>query len=145
MVMPFKKFKYIMKQVQKHEKKRDKISDFFEKELCTDSWCLLNFGEDIVDSLTCLLADHFNCWYKINYSPAFDALKKEINISEERTEESNTPKWWDKSRRRWENDIEYFLYEESRQVVIDGKEIPIKKLKQFYNYLVTYCVDKKDI
>ena len=144
-VMPYEKFEYIMKQIQEHEKKRNKISDFFEEELCTDSWCFINFGEDIVDSLTCLLADHFNCWYRVNYSPTPDLIKDKIGISEKRAEDSDVSKWWDKSFRRWDNDIEYWLYEENKKIEINKKEIPIKTLKQFYNYLVKYCVDKKDI
>ena len=144
-VMPYKKFKYIMKQIQNNEKKREKVSDIFEEELCSDSWCIFTFGEDIVDSLICLLADHFNCWYQVKCSPSFDAFKKELNIAEEKVKESTMPKWWDKSYRRWENDIAYYLYEENKKIIIDGKEIPINTLKQFYNYLIKYCVDKKDI
>lgn len=144
-VMPFKKFKYIMKQIQQYEKKRDKISDFFEDEICTDSWCYINFGENIVDTLVCLLADHFNCWYQINWNPSIDTLKNEFKVNVEKKKESHVAKWWDKSLRRWENDIEYFLYEENKQIIINGEEVPIKTLNQFYKYLVKYCVDKKDI
>lgn len=143
--MPFKKFKYIMKQIQQYEKKRDKISDFFEDEICTDSWCYINFGENIVDTLVCLLADHFNCWYQSNWNPSIDTLKNEFKVNVEKKKESHVTKWWDKSFRRWENDIEYFLYEENKQITINGEEVPIKTLNQFYKYLVKYCVDKKDI
>ena len=31
----------------------------------------------------------------------------------------------------------------NKKVTIDGKEIPIDTLEQFYNYLITYCVDRK--
>ena len=53
-------------------------------------------------------------------------------------------RWWDKKVRLWENDIEYWLYEDHKKIEINGKDIPIKTLKQFYKYLVKYCVDKKN-
>ena len=142
-VMSFEKFKYIMEQIQHYETKRDKISDFFEDELCEDSRCLFTVGNDLSTILVSMLADEFNCWYQVRYNPVVDALKEELKIEVEKKKESETPKWWDESCRRWENDIEYWLYEENKKITIDEKDIPIKTLKQFYKYLVKYCVDKR--
>ena len=141
-IMSFDKFKYIMTKIKEYEKRRDKISDFLEKEICSDSYCLFNVGEDLVTTLTSMLADHFHCWYQVKYNPALDVLKKEFNIEVERKEESAEHRWWDKSCRRWENDIEYWLYEENKKITINGKDVPIKTLKQFYKYLIKYCVDR---
>lgn len=142
-IMSFDKFKHIMTQIKKYEKKRDKISDFLEKEVCADSYCLFTVGEDLITTLTSMLADHFNCWYQINYNPAINELREAIGVEPVKEKESEEPKWWDKSFRRWENDIEYYLYEENKKIIIDGKDIPIKTLKQFYKYLIKYCVDRK--
>ena len=141
-IMSFDKFKFIIEQIQAHEEKRDRISDFFEKELCEDSWCLFNVGEDLAHTLICLLADEFNCWYKCNYNPAVDKLKEELGVEPDKKTETNYPKWWDKSVRSWENDIEYWLYEDNKKIIIHDIEIPIGTLEEFYNYLVKYCVDK---
>ena len=142
-IMSFDKFKYIMSQIKEYEEKREKISDFLEKEVCSDSYCTFNVGNDLVTTLTSMLADHFNCWYQISLNPSFDAFKKEFNITEEEVKDSTTPKWWDKSCRRWDNDIEYWLYERNKVITVNDKDIPIKTLKQFYKYLIKYCVDKK--
>lgn len=142
-VMPFEKFKFILDTIKNYEEKRDKISTFFEEELCSDSWCLFTVGEDLQHALSCLLADEFNCWYSTDYNPAVDELKKELGVEVCEKEQSSTPKWWDNKVRSWENDIEYWLYEDSKKIIIDGEEIPIGTVKDFYNYLVKYCVDKK--
>lgn len=146
-IMPFEKFEYIMKQLQAYEEKRNRISDFFEEELCTDSWCLFNVGEELTDSLTCLLADEFNCWYHVELTPiATEALKElqELTKQTESKKDSDRPTWWDKSIRRWDNDIEYWLFEEHKVITIEGEDIPIGTLREFYDYLVKYCVDKKE-
>lgn len=142
-VMPFEKFEYVMKQIQEYEAKKDRISDFLEKEICSDSYCFFNVGEDLAHTLTCFLADEFNCWYNCNYvNPAVDELKNEIGIEPDNRTESTYPKWWDKSVRSWDNDIEYWLYEDSKKIIIHDIEIPISTLEEFYNYLIKYCVDK---
>ena len=133
-----------MNQIKEFEEKRNRISDFLEKEICSDSYCLFTVGEDLVTTITSMLADHFNCWYQVSYNPAMDALKKEFNVKVEKKKESEFPKWWDESCRKWENDIEYWLYEENKCITINGKETPpLKTLKQLYKYLIKYCVDKK--
>lgn len=143
-IMPFEKFEYLMKQVQAYEEKRNRISDFFEEEICTDSWCFFNVGEDLATSITNMLADEFNCWYKSAYtSVSINKLKEELGVKGEDKEEVEYPKWWDKSVRTWENDIEYWLYEDHKKITVEGQEVPIETLQEFYDYLVKFCVDKK--
>ena len=142
-IMSFDEFKYIMTQIKDYEEKRDRISDFLEEEMCSDSYCLFNVGEDLVRTLTSMLADHFNCWYQIKVNPAVNELREAIGVEPIKEKESEEPRWWDKSCRRWENDIEYWLYEENKKIIINGKDIPIKTLKQLYKYLIKYCVDRK--
>ena len=143
-IMPFEKFEYIMSQIKDYEEKRDRISNFFDKEICSDSWCYFTVGEELQHALTCLLADEFNCWYQSTTSSSVDEIKESIGVESEDKKESEFPKWWDKSTKSWDNDIEYWLYEDSKRIIIDGKEIPIGTLQEFYNYLIKYCVDKKE-
>lgn len=152
-IMPFEKFEYIMKQIQEYEAKRGRISDFLEKELCSDSFCLFNVGEDLLTTVTSMLADEFNCWYNIYTGSKVEEVNKSLNeISKGWQEllkngsikqESDSPVWWNPKVRRWDNDIEYWLYEDNKRIVINEKEIPIETLPEFYDYLVKYCVDKK--
>lgn len=145
MVMPFKEFEYLMNLVKAHSNKLERISDFFEKELCTDSWCLVNIGEDLANVICCMLADHFNCWW---VGCNDDSKEKVDNLLESMglpPSKGTTLEWWDTSKRHYDNDIEYWLYEDSKKVTIDDKDIPIETLEQFYDYLVTYCIDKKNI
>lgn len=155
MVMTFEKFEHIMKQIQAYESKRDRISDFLEKEICTDSYCLFNVGEELVTTITSMLADYFNCWYNIKLngnceikedtSIDFQSLADIIENKENFREDSETPIWWNSKYKRWDNDIEYWLYEDNKKITIDGKEIPIGTLRELYDYLVNYCIDKKEI
>lgn len=140
-VMPFEKFKYVMEQIKAHSDKIERISDFFEKELCTDSWCLFTVGDELAQSLCCMLADEFNCWYDTSSNKEkIDEVLQQVGLPP--TEES-TVEWWT-GKRCAENDIEYWLYEESKKIVVDGKEIYISTLEEFYHYLITYYVDKKE-
>ena len=142
-VMPFEKFEYIIQQILEHEAKRERISDFIEEEFCTDSYCFFTVGDKLQETLVNLLADEFNCWYKVDYNTNVDKLKESLGIETEKLEDKETPVWWDKSVRKWENDIEYWLYEDAKKIEIDGEEIPIGTVKEFYDYLIKYCVDKK--
>ena len=134
-VMPFEKFEYIIKHLQEYESKRNRISDFIEKELCSDSYCLFNVGEDLSTIITSMLADEFNCWYNIRFnkvlevsendSESFEILQKAIGINGCLKEESSTSMWWNKKYNRWDNDIEYWLYEDNKRITInDGKTTP---------------------
>lgn len=144
-VMTFEEFKYIMNQIKAHSDKMERVSDFFEKELCTDSWCLVNVGEDLANTLCCMLADHFSCWWGDIEVTEVNKIKVDQMLQDMGLPKSNpySRDWWLPNVRRYDNDIEYWLYEDNKKVTIDGKEIPIDTLEQFYNYLITYCVDRK--
>ena len=134
-VMSFEKFKYIIENILKIQERREKIADFFEAELCTGSWAMFDFAENIDDMLIHLLADEFNCWYA-----TWSRNKGE--------EETQTTEWWnDKNKYNLqENDIEYWLYgslnEEKKIITVDGKDIDITSIEDFYNYLINYCLDR---
>ena len=143
-IMKYDKFKYILNVIKDYNAKMDRISDFMEKEVCTDSYCMINVGEELVSTLTSMLADEFDCWYYIGSTPD---INWEILVNGkpiEMKEIEPTPnEWWNKSRRRWDNDIEYWLYEDNKKIYIGGKEVPIETEGQFYDYLVTQLLDKK--
>ena len=141
--MKYEKFKYILNVIKDYNAKIERISDFMESEVCTDSYCFINVGEELINTLTGMLADEFDCWYYIS-SPSLSINDlAEGNIK--KTYEDNVPenRWWDKSSRRWDNDIEYWLYEDTKKIYIGGKEVPIDTEGQFYDYLVTQLLDKK--
>lgn len=142
-VMPFEEFKYIIEQIQAHSEKLGRLSDFFEKELCTDSWCIVNVGENLSNTLCCMLADHFNCWWEIDDTSAQEKVNGILESMGLPPSRGYSREWWDETKRRYDNDIEYWLYEENKKIVIDGEEVPIETLEEFYNYLVSRCVDKK--
>ena len=58
--MEFELFDKIYNIILKHNQQRDKISDFIEDNLCTDSYVIFNYGDDIVDLLVELLVKEFN-------------------------------------------------------------------------------------
>ena len=141
-VMSFEEFKYIMNKIKAHSEKLERVSDFFEKELCTDSWCLFNIGEDLANVLCCMLADHFNCWWKIEDESSkekVDGLLESMGLPPSK---GSSADWWDETKRRYDNDIEYWLYEDNKKIIIEDKEIPINTLEEFYDYLINYCIDK---
>ena len=61
--MSYEKFKYIMQTLVAFSEKKNKIADFFEKEIMEDSWCIITLGNPIEDVLINMLADEFECWY----------------------------------------------------------------------------------
>ena len=141
-LMKYDKFKYILNVVKGYQNKIERISDFMEKEVCTDSYCIINVGDELVSTLTSMLADEFDCWYFLGSAPA---VNWEILVNgqpAELKEIEPTPNEWWKSSRRWDNDIEYWLYEDDKKIVVDGKEVPIETEGQFYDYLVTQFLDK---
>ena len=143
MVMPFEEFKYIMDQIKAHSNKLERISDFFEKELCSDSWCLFSIGEDLSNTLCCMLADHFNCWWVVDDKESKEKVDEMLESMGLPPSKGSSLEWWNPDKRPYDNDIEYWLYEDSRKITVDNKDIPIETLEQFYEYLVKYCVDKK--
>lgn len=127
MCMPFEKFEAIMTTIMEFDKKRERISDFMEKEISTSTYCICDVGSEVETALISLLADEFKCWYGKN-------------------SEKGLCKWWE-STRNDENDIEYWLYgfihEEDKKCIYDkeGNEIKIRTLKEFYDYLCSCKVN----
>jgi len=120
-LMSFPKFKYIMNKLIEFRDKKEKISDFYEKEIMTDSFCFVTLGSEVESALVNLLADEFECWY------SFDKDVSNFN-------------WWEiEGYKGYENDIENWLYTISRDpktVTINGNEIPIDSLEELYEFLV---------
>ena len=120
-LMSFPKFKYIMNKLIEFRDKKEKISDFYEKEIMTDSFCFVTLGSEVESALVNLLADEFECWY------SFDKDVSNYN-------------WWEiEGYKGYENDIENWLYTISRDpktVTINGNEIPIDSLEELYEFLV---------
>ncbi len=118
--MPYEKFEVLMNTLIEFQDKRDMISNFLEKEICTDSFCLVTFGTDLENKLINLIADEFECWYSF------------------RGKEATDYDWWI-NRTAIENDIENFLYqvtEDPMRIEVDGKEFIITTVKELYDYLV---------
>lgn len=120
-LMSFPKFKFIMNKLIEFRDKREKVSNFFEKEIMTDSFCFVTLGSEVESALVNLLADEFECWY------SFDKDISNFN-------------WWEtEGYKGYENDIENWLYTISRDtktVIINGNEIPIDSLEELYEFLV---------
>lgn len=121
-LMSYEKFKAIMNILVDFKEQRERISDFFEKELMQDSWCLITLGNTVESALVGLLADEFECWYSFHEKPeVYD--------------------WWNTSEkyRGFENDIESWLYEisdEPKTVTLNGEEIPIDSIEELYDFLI---------
>ena len=120
-LMPYTKFKAIMDILVDFKEQKDRISDFFEKELMTDSWCIITLGSKVEDALVNLLADEFDCWYSLREKPeVYD--------------------WWSNSDgyRGFENDIENWLYSmnDVKTVTLNKEEIDITSVESLYEFLV---------
>ena len=124
-LMKFPKFKFIMETLIGYIEKRDRISNFLEKEVCEDSWCLVTVGSTLESMLINLLADEFDCWFSTK---------------------GDTPKeydWWDEGSRYsgFGNDIEEFLYrineEEPYTVGFNNQEFAINSIEDLYDFLVS--------
>lgn len=121
-LMSYEKFKYLMELLLDFQKKKDKISDFFEKELMEESFCFITFGNPIEAALINLIADEFNCWY---------SFRKEVKDFV----------WWTHEKNyNFENEIESWLFslDEEKAVWINDKKIDISSIESLYDYLVTY-------
>ena len=127
--MPFSKFKLLMNVLLEFQQKKDKVSDFFEKELMENSWCLITFGDTIESALINLIADEFDCWY---------AFKDDIKDFD----------WWQaENKYGMENDIETWLYslDEHKSITVNGKEIDISSIESFYDFLVSQYNEKHNL
>jgi hypothetical protein len=127
--MPFSKFKLLMNVLLEFQQKKDKVSDFFEKELMEDSWCMVTFGNTVESTLINLIADEFDCWYTFrNDIKDFD--------------------WWRaENKYGMENDIETWLYslDEHKSITVNGKEIDISSIESFYDFLVSQYKEKHNL
>lgn len=122
-VMSFEKFKYIMETLQSYEAQKDRINDFFEQELATDSWFLLTLGNDLLDTIIDMLADEFECWFSYHEG------------------KEDKPKWWSEEPCGYDNDISYWLYpmddNAPKEITVNGETIDITSIRSFYDYLVS--------
>ena len=128
-LMPFSKFKLLMNVLLEFQQKKDKVSDFFEKELMEDSWCMVTFGNTVESALINLIADEFNCWY---------TFKDDIKDFD----------WWQaENKYGMENDIETWLYslDEHKSITVNGKEIDISSIESFYDFLVSQYNEKHNL
>lgn len=128
-LMPFSKFKLLMNVLLEFQQKKDKVSDFFEKELMENSWCLITFGDTIESALINLIADEFDCWY---------TFKDDIKEFD----------WWQaENKYGMENDIETWLYslDEHKSITVNGKEIDISSIESFYDFLVSQYNEKHNL
>ena len=128
-LMPFSKFKLLMSVLLEFKQKKDKVSDFFEKELMENSWCMITFGNTVEDALINLIADEFECWY---------TFKDDIKDFD----------WWQaENKYGMENDIETWLYslDEHKSITVNGKEIDISSIESFYDFLVSQYKEKHNL
>lgn len=130
--MSFDKFRYIMDVIIDFGKKRDRFSNFIEEEISTSTYCIVDFGSEVENTLVNLLADQFNCWY------AFTETPKEFD-------------WWRSEPGKYagyENDIEAWLYcisEEPKTVTVNGVVKNIDSLESFYEFLVEQYNEKLNL
>ena len=120
-LMSYEKFKAILDTLISFKNQKDRISDFFEKELMADSWCIITLGSEVENALISLLADEFECWYSFHEKPeVYD--------------------WWNTSNgyRGFENDIENWLYsvDDNKVVILNKEEIDISSTESLYDFLV---------
>jgi hypothetical protein len=128
-LMSYDKFKHIMNVLLDFQQRKDRISDFFEKELMEDSWCIFTLGSTVEDALINLLADEFECWY---------SFKEDIKDFV----------WWTEEKQYgMENDIETWLYslDDVKVMTINGKETDISSLESFYDFLVQQYNEKHNL
>lgn len=128
-LMPFSKFKLLMNVLLEFQQKKDKVSDFFEKELMENSWCLITFGDTVESALINLIADEFECWY---------TFKDDIKDFD----------WWQaENKYGMENDIETWLYslDEHKSITVNEKEIDISSIESFYDFLVSQYKEKHNL
>ena len=128
-LMSLDKFKAIISTLLEFQEKRDRVSNFFEKEIMKDSWCMITFGTEIEDTLVSLLADEFECWY---------SFKKDVKEFD----------WWRNQKfRGFENDIENWLYtlDEEKAVYVNDKKIDITSIESLYDYLVSSYKEKHNL
>lgn len=128
-LMSYEKFKAIIEILIEFQQKKGRISDFFEKELMENSWCLITFGDTVESALINLIADEFECWY---------TFKDDIKEFD----------WWQaENKYGMENDIETWLYslDEYKSITVNGREIDISSIESFYDFLVSQYKEKHNL
>lgn len=131
-LMSFNKFKRIMETIQDFIDQRDRINEFFEKEIMKDSYCIITLGLPIEDVLINMLADEFDCWYAIRENDVdFNWWE-----SEGYTGSSNEISDWFYNLRLDENEPRVSLE-------IEGIKIKINTLEEFYSYLASQYYKKQ--
>ena len=128
-LMTFDKFKRIMDTLIDFQARKDRVADFFEKELMENSWCVFTMGNTLESTLINLLADEFDCWY---------TFREDIKKFD----------WWNsEANYGMENDIETWLYttSEEKAVWIEDKKIDISSLESLYDYLVSSYKQKHNL
>ena len=113
------------------QERKERISDFFEKELMQDSWCIFTFGNTVESTLVNMLADEFDCWY---------TCREDIKEFD----------WWNFEDGRnygMENDVEAWLYsiDEEKSIWVGDKKIDISSIESFYDYLVSSYKEKHNL
>ena len=134
-LMDFERFKYIMTVIQDFDRKREKVSDFFEENLCTSSFCYVDYGCELQNTLINMLADEFDCWY----DTGAPFLGHENDKSKE---------WWEARFNGWSNDIEYWLYDakpDNKSITINNNEVSINTLEEFYEYLIKNYEERNQV
>ena len=131
-LMSAEKFIVIMNTLIEHQANKNRISDFFEKELMKDSWCFLTFGNELEDTIVHMLADEFDCWFIFT-----DFENKELPCT-----------WWDgENHYGYGNDIEEWLYsmDDKKVITVNGVEHDVTDLGVFYDYLVEQYNEKHNL
>lgn len=58
--MDFETFKMAIDAIQKHREQQEKVTNFIESEICTESWAFCTFGDNLSDALLKVLEHVFN-------------------------------------------------------------------------------------
>lgn len=58
--MDFETFKMAIDAIQKHREQQEKVTNFIESEICTESWAFCTFGDNLSDTLLKVLEHVFN-------------------------------------------------------------------------------------
>lgn len=128
-VLNFERFKKIINTIKEFNEQTTRIDNFFEKELMQDTWCILSYGQDILQTLTNMLADEFECWF----STRTDLDEKDFA-------------WWNNpSLCGINNDIEWWLYEAcdgEKIITVNGKDINVSTVGALYDYLMESLISK---
>ena len=118
-----------MEKLLEFQGKRDRVADFFEKELMEDSYCFVTFGASMESIVIDMLADEFECWY---------SFREDVKDFD----------WWiEGPHYGMENDIETWLYslDEHKSITVNGKEIDITSIESFYDFLVQQYNEKHNL